>query len=207
VSLRPALFLDRDGVINLDHGYVHRIEDFVFTDGIFDLCEAAQARGLALVVATNQAGIGRGYYTEADFHALTGWMLEQFAARGIRFAGVEYCPDHPTHGLGAYRRENPRRKPGPGMILDACATHGLDPAASAMIGDRATDMQAALAAGIRTRILLPADAAEAAAAPAGTRVLEGGLAAARGVVETLGIPMAGAAGAWHSAPRIAGASR
>ena len=168
---RPALFLDRDGVINHDTGYVHRIADFHFRAGIFEACAAAQSRGLALVVVTNQAGIGRGYYTEADFQALTAWMLDRFAAHGIRLAGVEHCPDHPTHGLGPYRRDNPRRKPGPGMILDAAAAHRLDLAASVMLGDRATDMQAGRAAGVGTLLLLPAETGEAAAAPAGSRVL------------------------------------
>lgn len=176
---QPALFLDRDGVINHDDGYTHRIEEFRFRDGIFELCARAQELGYALVVVTNQAGIGRGYYSEADFERLTAWMLECFAERGIRFAGVEHCPDHPTHGLGAYRRENPRRKPGPGMLLDAAARHGLDLARSVMIGDRASDMQAALAAGVPTRILLSADAEEAAGAPPGTILLpEGALDAA-----------------------------
>lgn len=182
---RPALFLDRDGIINLDLGHVHRIEDFHFREGIFELCAAAQAQGLALVVVTNQAGIGRGLYTEAEFHALTAWMLDRFAERGIRFTGIEFCPDHPVHGIGPYRRETPRRKPGPGMILDACAAHGLDPARSIIIGDRATDMQAGRAAGLGRLILLPADPTEAAAAPPGTIVLaEGGLAAAGALLRT-----------------------
>ncbi|MCU0984855.1 MAG: HAD family hydrolase [Acetobacteraceae bacterium] len=176
---RPALFLDRDGIINEDLGYVHRIEEFRFRSGIFALCAAAQAQELALVVVTNQAGIGRGYYGEEDFLALTRWMLKRFAAEGIRITAVEHCPDHPVHGLGSYRRENPRRKPGPGMILDACRAHGLDPAVSVMLGDRATDMQAALAAGVGTRLLLPADGDEARVAPPGTIILpEGDLLAA-----------------------------
>jgi D-glycero-D-manno-heptose 1,7-bisphosphate phosphatase len=171
---RPALFLDRDGVINHDGGYTHRIEDFVFRNGIFDLCAAAQACGMALVIVTNQAGIGRGYYTTDDFHALTDWMLARFADRGITIACVEHCPHHPTEGLGPYRRECRRRKPAPGMILDACAAYGLDPARSAMLGDKASDMQAALAAGVTTRILLTNSSEEAAAAPPGTRVLPDG---------------------------------
>lgn len=170
---RPALFLDRDGIINEDLGHVHRIEEFRFRNGIFPLCAAAQAAGLALVVVTNQAGIGRGYYGEEDFLALTRWMLARFAAEGIRFTAVEHCPDHPVHGIGPHRRDNPRRKPGPGMILDAAAAHGLDPARSVMIGDRASDMQAALAAGVATRLLLPADEGEARAAPPGTIILAG----------------------------------
>lgn len=186
MSSRPALFLDRDGVINEDLDYVHRIVDFRFRDGIFELCGTAQARGMALVVVTNQAGIGRGLYAEADFRTLTDWMLARFAERGIRFAGVEHCPDHPAHGLGPYRRENPRRKPGPGMILDASATHGLDPARSVMLGDRATDMQAAVAAGVGMRILLAASPAEAAAAPPGTILLPGGaLTEARHILQAL----------------------
>lgn len=181
--MRPALFLDRDGIINEDLGYVHRVQEFRFLPGIFELCAAAQGLGLALVVVTNQAGIGRGYYTEADFHALTAWMLERFAERGIRFTAVEFCPDHPVHGIGPYRRENPRRKPGPGMILDACAAHGLDPARSLILGDRATDMQAGAAAGLARLILLPASEAEIAAAPARTEVVrEGGLAAVRALL-------------------------
>lgn len=174
-----ALFLDRDGIINRDLGYVHRPADFIFQPGIFALCRGAQTRGFGLVVVTNQAGIGRGYYSEAEFLALTDWMLGEFRAEGISFLGVEFCPDHPVHGIGRYRRENVRRKPGPGMILDACAAHGIDPARSVMLGDRASDMQAALAAGVGTMLLLPADEAEIAAAPPGTQVLgEAGLDAA-----------------------------
>jgi D-glycero-D-manno-heptose 1,7-bisphosphate phosphatase len=171
---RPALFLDRDGVINHDGaGYTHKIEDFLFRDGIFNLCRMAQARGLALVVVTNQAGIGRGYYSEGDFQSLTAWMLARFAEHDIHFTSVEHCPDHPVHGIGPYRRENPRRKPGPGMILDASARYGLDRENSVMIGDRVSDMLAALAAEVGTRVLL-AEGAEAAVAPPGTIILPDG---------------------------------
>jgi len=177
--LRPALFLDRDGVINHDTGYTHRIEDFRFREGIFEICRTAQARGFVLVVVTNQAGIGRGYYTEAQFKTVTAWMLACFAEQGIHFTAVEHCPDHPREGIGPYRRESPRRKPGPGMILDAAAAHGLDLPRSVMIGDRASDMQAAQAAGVGTRILLTSAPEEVAAAPPGTVVLpDGALAAA-----------------------------
>jgi D-glycero-D-manno-heptose 1,7-bisphosphate phosphatase len=168
--MRRALFLDRDGIINIDHGYVHRPEQVEFVPGIFPLCRLAVARGLLLVVATNQSGIGRGLYGEDDFHALMRWMGERFAHEGAPLHAVEYCPDHPEHGIGPYRRENPRRKPGPGMLLDAAA-HGIALGASLMLGDKPSDMEAALAAGIGTRILASEDAAEAARAPAGTLVL------------------------------------
>ena len=115
--MRAALFLDRDGVINEDHGYVYRKEDVVFVEGIFDLCRAARARGMAIVVITNQAGIGRGYYTEADFRALSAWMLDEFARRGAPIDRIYHCPDHPEHGLGDYKRDSFDRKPNPGMIL------------------------------------------------------------------------------------------
>lgn len=169
--MAAAFFMDRDGVINHDTAYVHRPADFVFRDGIFRLCRAAAARGLVLVIATNQAGIGRGYYSEGDFQALTRWMLGRFAAAGVRFAAVEHCPDHPLAALGSYRRESVRRKPGPGMLLEAAARLGIDLPASLMLGDRATDMQAAVAAGVGLPLLWPADAAERAAAPSGTRLV------------------------------------
>jgi D-glycero-D-manno-heptose 1,7-bisphosphate phosphatase len=91
MSGRQALFLDRDGIINEDRGYVYRVDDFAFMPGIFDLCRRAQSLGLALVVVTNQAGIGRGYYTEEDFHVLSQWMGDRFADQGINIDAVEFC--------------------------------------------------------------------------------------------------------------------
>jgi len=154
MSQNKALFLDRDGVINLERGYVHRREDFWFQEGIFELGRAAQARGYQLLVVTNQAGIARGYYTESEFIALTSWMTGEFARLGVHIARVYYCPYHPTDGLGAYRRDSNDRKPKPGMILRARADFGLDLSASLLIGDRESDMVAAAAAGVGTRILL-----------------------------------------------------
>lgn len=167
----PALFLDRDGVINHDLGYVHRSADFRFMDGIFALCETARGAGMAVHVVTNQAGIGRGYYSEADFLALSDWMRAEFTAQGVALDGVHYCPFHPEHGIGDYRRESPRRKPAPGMLLDAAATHGLDLSRSVIVGDKASDMQAGYAAGVQTLILLSGDATEVAACPPGTHVV------------------------------------
>lgn len=152
--MRPALFLDRDGVINVDTGYVHRADEFQFIDGIFDLCRQARNEGYLIVVVTNQAGIARGYYTEADFHALTDWMRGQFNAEGIVLADVFYAPFHPEHGIGPYRQDSGDRKPGPGMILKAAKMHGLDLAQSLIVGDQPTDMQAGLAAGVPVRVLV-----------------------------------------------------
>jgi D-glycero-D-manno-heptose 1,7-bisphosphate phosphatase len=163
---RRALFLDRDGVINIERGYVHEREDFEFQGGIFELCRAARSLDYLIVVVTNQAGIGRGYYTEAQFLVLTGWMLSRFAEHNVPIARVYYCPYHPIHGIGDYKRESPDRKPLPGMLLRARADLGLDLADSVLVGDKATDIQAAEAAGVGTKILLRSDAANVEAAPA-----------------------------------------
>lgn len=149
-----ALFLDRDGVINVDHGYVHRIDHFEFVDGIFDLCRAAVALGWRPVVVTNQAGIGRGYYDEAQFQALTRWMRERFEAEGAPIAAVYHCPFHPEHGVGPYRVDSFDRKPQPGMLLRARDDLGLDLGASMMVGDTVSDMLAAQRAGVPVRCLL-----------------------------------------------------
>lgn len=156
-QLRPALFLDRDGVINVEKNYVHRIEDFEFLDGIFDLCRAAAERNMPIVVVTNQAGIGRGYYSEGQFQTLTNWMLAQFADEKVPLAAVYFCPYHPEHGVGTYRKESFDRKPNPGMLLRARDELGLDMARSILIGDKGSDIAAAKAAGVGVTVLLGTD--------------------------------------------------
>lgn len=146
-----ALFLDRDGVINVERCYVHTREAFEFQDGIFELYRAAQELGYTLLVVTNQAGIAREYYTEADFLDLSEWMIQQFADREIRISRVYYCPFHPIHGVGKYRVDSPDRKPNPGLLLRAQAEFGLDLPSSALIGDQLSDIAAATATGINTR--------------------------------------------------------
>jgi D-glycero-D-manno-heptose 1,7-bisphosphate phosphatase len=164
--MNRALFLDRDGVVNLDDGYTHRIEALRFVPGVVDLCRAAAARGFLLVIVTNQAGIGRGYYTEAEYRRFTAAMLEEFGAAGIAIAAVYHCPFHPE-GIGPYRRDHPWRKPNPGMLLDAARMLDLDLAASVLIGDGARDMAAARRAGIgaAVRIAPPAQADRADGPP------------------------------------------
>lgn len=148
-----ALFLDRDGVINKDKAYVYRQSDFEFIPGIFDLCRNATEKGYLLFVVTNQAGIGRGYYTEHDFDRLTQWMCGMFAREGAAIANVYYCPTHPIHGLGSYKRESAFRKPNPGMILQASREFSLNLSASLLVGDKESDMQAGMAAGVGTNLL------------------------------------------------------
>lgn len=143
-----ALFLDRDGVINFDHGYVYRPESFEFVDGIFELVAAAKEAGYLVVVVTNQAGIGRGYYTEAEFHSLMDWVCEQFSARQGRIDAIYFCPDHPVHGVGKYARESNFRKPAPGMILQAADELNIDVMNSILVGDKKSDAEAGHAAGV-----------------------------------------------------------
>ena len=155
--MQKALFLDRDGVVNVDTHYLYRIEDVVFVDGIFDLAKAAQDKGYKIILVTNQAGIGRGKYTEDDFHILMDWMREQFEAQGATIDGVYFCPNHPEKGIGKYKVGCNDRKPAPGMLIKAIEEYGLDPAQSIMVGDKASDLQAAQAAGVPTRILIPTE--------------------------------------------------
>ncbi|MFH1814746.1 MAG: HAD family hydrolase [Pseudomonadota bacterium] len=160
--LRPALFLDRDGVINTEKNYVHRIEDFEFLDGIFDLCRAAVERKMPIVVVTNQAGIGRGYFSEEQFLGLTDWMKVRFEEEQAPIAAVYYCPFHPQHGVGSYRKESFDRKPNPGMLLRARDELGLDMVHSILIGDKGSDIAAAKAAGVGLTLLLGPDDKNAA---------------------------------------------
>ncbi len=165
-SVKRALFLDRDGIINEDFHYVHRVEDFRFIDGIFDLCRAATAAGLAIIVVTNQAGIGRGLFTEQQFLVLTQWMCERFAENGVTIDQVYYCPHHPVHGTGQYKRDCSCRKPNPGMILRARDDHGICLHDSILIGDKEWDITAARAAGVGTAVLISGTDSDGGVEPA-----------------------------------------
>lgn len=151
MTLARALFLDRDGVINHDDGYTSCAEDFKFIEGIFDLCRAAKRSGYLLIVVTNQSGIGRGHYSEQDFLALTEWMCKRFEAEGATITEVFFCPDHPEHGIGPYKKDSFDRKPNPGMLLSAAENHRISLHDSIMIGDKNSDMQAAERAGVGVR--------------------------------------------------------
>ncbi|MBW4040048.1 MAG: HAD family hydrolase [Acidobacteria bacterium] len=157
--MAKALFLDRDGVINEEVGYLYAAEQVRWVEGIFGLCATAVRLGYKLVVVTNQSGIARGLYTEAQFEALMAWMRGEFAARGVLLDAVYCCPYHPEHGVGVYKREHEDRKPGAGMLRRAARDLGLDLGMSVMVGDRCTDVAAANAAGLRQAFLLPGEEA------------------------------------------------
>ena len=139
----PALFLDRDGVINVDHGYVHDKDFFDFIDGIFDLVRAANERSYYVFVVTNQAGIGRGMFSENTFHELSEWMLDQFSVNGCKIDKIYFSPFHPIHGIGPYKRNSVYRKPNPGMFFKAAIDFDVDLPNSVMVGDNLSDLVAA----------------------------------------------------------------
>jgi D-glycero-D-manno-heptose 1,7-bisphosphate phosphatase len=146
--LRRAAFIDRDGVINEDREFVYRPEDFVFLDGAVEGLRQLQAADYLLVVVTNQSGIARGLYSEADYQKLTHYMREQLLRAGVRLDRIEYCPHLPDAPLDRYRVECDCRKPRPGLLHRAITALGIDAGRSILIGDRASDIEAGRQAGI-----------------------------------------------------------
>ncbi len=142
-----TIFLDRDGVINKEVGYLHKIKDFKFIDGVFDACLYFRSLGYQLIIVTNQSGIGRGYYNEDDFHIVNNWMLEKFSKKDINILDVFFCPHGPESDCNC-------RKPKPGMFNQANNKYGIDMKNSWMIGDKEADVQAAKTAGIQNTILV-----------------------------------------------------
>lgn len=145
-----AAFLDRDGVINHDHGYIGDAEDFALIDGVPDALRILRDLGFALVVVTNQSGIGRGYYTEADYRRVTDRMRALLAVEGVALAAILHCPHAPDDGCSC-------RKPQPGMIVQAAAALDIDLARSVLFGDKASDLEAGRRAGVRSCFLVGTD--------------------------------------------------
>ena len=142
-----TIFLDRDGVINKEVNYLHKIDDFEFIDGIFKTCLYFQNLGYKIIIITNQSGISRGYYSESDYHLVTQWMLSQFAKNNINILDIFHCPHGPNSSCEC-------RKPMPGMFLNAKTKHNIDMKNSWMIGDKEVDVTAANASGIKNTILV-----------------------------------------------------
>ena len=151
---RRAAFIDRDGVLNEERAFVHRIEEFVFLPGAIEALRALESAGYRRVVVTNQSGIARGLYTEADYQRLTDQVLERLRGEGVTLDAIEYCPHLADAPLAQYRRACACRKPAPGMLLKAIRALDLDPAGSFLVGDRLTDVQAGRAAGIGRCLLV-----------------------------------------------------
>lgn len=148
--MKKTLFLDRDGVINIDSGYVSKAEDFIFMEGLMDALTIAQEKGYQLIIVTNQSGIGRGYYSEEQFDHLNRWMLDTFYANHVTITHVYYCPHSPQDGCDC-------RKPKPGMLTRAISEFDIDPESSWMIGDSERDIEAAQRAGVKNTILFSSE--------------------------------------------------
>ena len=149
--MQKALFLDRDGVINIEKEYLYKREDFEFIEGIFDLCRCFQSQDYLIIVVTNQSGIARSYYSEEDFLKLSDWMEKEFLKQGVKIAKIYHCPHHPD-----FSGECECRKPKPGMLLEAKNEFSIDMQHSVMVGDSERDIEAALNAGVCETYLLDA---------------------------------------------------
>ncbi len=141
-DMEKIVFLDRDGTLNEEVNYLHRPEDMHLLEGVQQALRRLKEAGFKLVVITNQAGVARGYYTEEDVKLLHGYMNEILSAEGARIDGFYYCPHHPVHGIGCYKKDCSCRKPGIGMFLQAEKQFAVDKAHSYMIGDKLLDTQA-----------------------------------------------------------------
>ncbi len=147
--MNKAIFLDRDGTLNIDYGYVHEIDQFHFIEGSIEALQQLKQ----LVLVTNQSGIARGYFSEQQFLQLTEWMDWSLADRGVDLDGIYYCPHHPD-GIGEFKQDCDCRKPKAGMLNQAIKELKIDPARSIMIGDKMEDMIAGKSAGIKTNVLV-----------------------------------------------------
>lgn len=137
--MNKAVFLDRDGTINVEKNYLYRIEDFEFLPGVVDALKLLQQAGYLLIIITNQSGIGRGYYTEADFQKLNSWMIDTLKNSGVYITDVYFCPHLPDAKIDKYRKECNCRKPKLGMYEQAVIDHSISLPNSFAIGDKIRD--------------------------------------------------------------------
>ncbi|HEX5624079.1 MAG TPA: D-glycero-beta-D-manno-heptose 1,7-bisphosphate 7-phosphatase [Sulfuricurvum sp.] len=156
--MTKALFLDRDGVVNVEKNYLYKIDDFELIEGIVPVCRHYQDQGYLIIIVTNQSGISRGYYSGDDFERLSSWMVDHFKSLGVTITDIYHCPHHESID-GACRC----RKPEPGMFLEAQQQYEIDMAHSVMIGDNERDIEAAQRAGVGTNILFSSEAIDSKA--------------------------------------------
>ncbi len=171
-TLKRAVFVDRDGTINMEKDYLYRVEDFEFIPGAPQALRLLNEAGFLVVVVTNQSGVARGYFTEEDVDTLHRHIAAELTKTGARVDAWYYCPHHPS-GRGSYSLSCRCRKPLPGMLMEAAHHHHIDLASSFMIGDKLADVEAGIAAGCRTILVRTGyGVAEEARVPAGTAVCD-----------------------------------
>lgn len=163
-AARPAVFLDRDGTLNEEVHYLHRIEDLVWLEGVEAAIRQLNEAGVWVLVVTNQAGIARGYFTEGDLHALHEHMQRHLRAHGAHIDAFYFSPYHPEGTIPRYRRVSPCRKPGTGLLEQACTDWPIDRTRSALIGDKNSDIDAGRAFGLTTYLVETGYGAEEKAA-------------------------------------------
>lgn len=146
---RPAIFFDRDGVLNQDHGYVYKIKDWRWIDGAIKAIKNCNERNYFVFIVTNQSGIGRGFYSEQDVNKLHQFMQDDLQQYGAKIDDIRYCPHHQDAIITKYKIACERRKPAPGMLLDLIANWPVDLSRSVLVGDKKTDILAAQQAGIK----------------------------------------------------------
>ena len=146
---KKAVFFDRDGTLNVDTAYLYRIEEFRWEEGAVEAIRYCNDKGWLVIVVTNQSGVARGYYTEADVERLHAWMNEDLEKHGAHIDAFYYCPHHPQGAVAQYAKECDCRKPAPGLVETACREYGIDEAKSVLIGDKERDVECAERAGVR----------------------------------------------------------
>lgn len=156
MNLNRALFLDRDGVINVDYGHVHKKKDFKLINGIQNLIKTASKKNYKIIVITNQAGIAKGFYSEIDFQDISNYMKSLLESEKCYVDEIYFCPYHPTEGRGRYLKDSFDRKPNPGMLLKAKKDFKIDMNSSILIGDKLSDVEAGINANVKTNILFDA---------------------------------------------------
>jgi len=183
-KLRRAVFLDRDGTINVEKEYLHRVEEFEFIPGAAEAIRLLNDAGLLVIVVTNQSGIARGYYDEAALEEIHRHMERELSRFGASVDACYFCPHHPQHGIGDYRKECACRKPLPGMLIQAADDWSIDLSASFIIGDKLADVEAGLKAGCLPLLVRTGyGAGEEAALPEGVKAYDDILAATRAIVD------------------------
>lgn len=156
---RKVVFLDRDGVINVDTGYLYRIQDLVYVPFFFDMARFFAEQGYSFVIVTNQSGIGRGYYSEPDLHKLMDHISKDFEVRNLNLLAYYYCPHHPKAAIKEFRTNCSCRKPGTEMVLRAASEHAIDLSQAVMIGDSVSDVQCGDRAGVGLNIWISGEKA------------------------------------------------